>query len=162
MGIRYYAWPLSASDVVAAREDPESFTADDPFCEAWFTANEGNCYLDKAWHGLQLVLALSHNEEEDRPAEALVAGRVTFVETGWIPHVGVLDPDELRLAAADLALVQIDVPEPARSRRRSAPPQLIPGNNLTDLDYLQHNLDELKSFTAALVAQGKGMVYLIG
>ena len=162
MGIRYYAWPLSAADVEAARREPRSFMADDPFGQAWFTENEGNCYLDKAWRGLQMLIADSSPNETDRPAAALVAGDVTFVGYGWDPYIGVLDPEELRRAAEDLKRVAEDIPFQWRPRRRNSKARSGPGSVLLERDYINDYLSRLREYVTSLVAQEKGMIYMIG
>jgi len=162
MGIRYYAWPLAPQHVDAARRQPRSFCADDPFGQAWFTENEGNCYLDKAWRGLQLLIEDSDPERIDRPAATLVAGQVTFVEYGWVPHIGVLDPDQVRAAAADLQVVTENIPPEWRPRRRRSRARTGPGSLLLEQDYINEYLEVLKEFTATLAEQGKAMIYLIG
>ena len=144
MGIRYYAWPLSAADVEAARREPRSFVAADPFGQAWFTENEGNCYLDKAWRGLQMLIADCSPDEVERPAAALVAGAVTFVGYGWDPYIGVLDPDELRRAAEDLKLVAEDIPFQWRPRRRKSKARSGPGSVLLEQDYINDHLGRLR------------------
>ena len=162
MGIRYYAWPLSADHVEAARREPGPFLADDPLAQAWSTANEGNCYLDKAWRGLQLLIASSDPRWTDRPAAALVAGQVTFVDYGWEPHIGVLDPGEVSRAAADLAVVAANIPLQWRPRRRKSRARTGPGSVLLEQDYINQYLGVLKEFADTLVERRKGMIYMIG
>lgn len=166
MGIRYYAWPLEPEHVDLARRHPLSFCHDDPFGQAWFTANIDNCYLDKAWRGLQLLIADFYVDAEpprpDRPAAALVAGAVTFDgDGGWEPHVGVLDADGVRAGGDELSLVARSIPaqwqaQPSRASRRG------PSSLLVEQDYILEYLEVLRTFVTRLAGEGRGMIYLIG
>jgi hypothetical protein len=164
MGIRYYAWPLHPDLIDLARSYPEAFAADDPFADAWFTENAGNCYLDKAWSGLQIVLGGSIGPASGRrPAFSLVEGDVTMTDLGWIAHFGVLDPIQLRRAARDLeqVLVAHVPPESKRDKARMSRRFLAP-IAMGDRDYVVEHLEVLKGFVGPLAASGMGMVYMIG
>jgi hypothetical protein len=158
MGIRYYAWPVPEEAVQAARLYPTAFMAADPFGEAWFTKNEGNCYLDKAWRDLQWLLgAEGASTATGRPAAALVRGQVTMTSQGWIAHVGVLDPNEVREASEDL-----DAAMPGLIRELSGSQDGDEPGDPGDADYVRHYLEVLRGFAAEQARAGRGMVYMIG
>ena len=166
MGIRYYAYPITADEYLLALERPRAFIGDDPLMDAWGPILEQPemLYLDKCWSDLQLLLGPLDGQPE-RPAFQLVDGQVTHIETGWIPFERVLSPAQVQEVAADLATVtDTDV------RRIAA---LYPRSNAaawtSDLDdveiereYIAHHLAAAQSFTARLASDGRGLVYLIG
>lgn len=130
----------------------------DPFYQAWFTSNEGNCYLDKAWRALQWLLgAEGADDVRARTAAALVSGRVIMTPEGWIPHVGVLDPDQLGEASRDLdRAMPTLLGELSRSRA-------VGGRwYLDDIEYVRQYLEVLQRFAAEQARAGRGMVYMIG
>jgi len=158
MGIRYYAWPVPAEGVPAARLYPWAFMDKDPLGQAWSTGNEGNCYLDKAWPGLQRLLgAEGPDAGMSHPAAALVLGRVTMTSEGWIPHVSVLDPEQVREASLDLdARMPSLLMELSGSEVDDGPRD--PGA----LQSVRHYLGVLQRFAAEQASAGKGVVYMIG
>ena len=158
MGIRYYAWPVPAAGVEAARLYPWAFMDKDPFSQAWFTSNEGNCYLDKAWQDLQWLLGPeSPSDGTARAAAALVAGQVTFTPEGWIPHIRVLDPEQVRDASADL-----DSAMPSLLTKLSGAEVVDGAGDSGTGDYVRHHLRALQRFAAEQAAAGRGLVYMIG
>lgn len=163
MGIRYYAWPLHPDLVDLARSYPEAFAADDPFGDAWFTENAGNCYLDKAWSGLQIVLASGGWRGGRRPAFSLVEGDVTMTNHGWIAHFGVLDPVQLRRAARDLEQVPVSaVPRESKRDRARLGTSFLAPIGMGDRDYVVEYFGVLKGFVHTLEQARLGMIYMIG
>jgi hypothetical protein len=155
MGIRYYAWPVPSDGVEAARLYPRAFMGRCRCLHKGCTAIAESCYLDKAWSELQWLLGSnSHDAGTPRPAAALVAGRVTMTDEGWIPHIKLLTPAEVAEASRDL---------------RGAMPGLVAtltrerthGDDEDD-DYALSYLRVLHRFAAAQERAGNGMLYFIG
>ena len=157
MGIRYYAYPITADQYPLAQEDPCAFHGVDPVMDAWAPENEKPemLYLDKCWRELQTMLG-SSSGRPGRPAHQLVDGHVTQTETGWIPHEVALSPAQVAEIAADLKTVnEADV-------RRALPDF---GSHQPDdekFEYVAQYLGEAQRFTAALADSGRGLVYMIG
>lgn len=161
MGIRYYAYPVAASDMDAALKHPEAFVGSDPLSDAWGLEPVGPneyamgvnprprmLYLDKCWGLLQ---TLTHPLENPRPAHKLVAGDVIPTGFGWYPHFAALGP-------ADVSLVADDLDDIAQKRLDEFCADL----NEDDADYLRFHFDAARTFTRALSENGEGLAYTIG
>lgn len=159
MGIRYYAYPITADEYLLAREHPRAFIGDDPLMDAWGGTREQPemLYLDKCWNELQILLGPAAGQPE-RPAFQLVDGHVTHVETGWIPYERVLSPAQVQDVASDLATVtDADI-----HRMVSQSPRSDPSDDEVERGYITHHLTAAQAFTARLAGDGRGLVYLIG
>jgi hypothetical protein len=158
MGIRYYAYPITAEQYPLAVENPCRFHGADPLMDAWGPVDEQPemLYLDKCWYELQMLLG-PQSGIADRPALQLVEGRVTEVGMGWIPYERALSPAQVHAVAADLATVG----EPDIRR-------LLPTLNRwkdsanREFSYVAEYLAAAQEFTAALAKDGRGLVYRIG
>lgn len=158
MGIRYYAYPITAEQYDDAAKSPCRFHGSDPLMDAWGPKEEQPemLYLDKCWHELQ-VLFSTEPGVPDRAALRLVEGQVTHVEMGWIPHERALSPAEVAAIASDLATIgEADIRRslPQLNRWHETPEQVY--------SYVAHFLTAAQEFTARLAADGRGLVYLIG
>ncbi len=158
MGIRYYAYPITAEDYPRALENPCAFHGADPLMDAWGPIAEQPemLYLDKCWRHLQVLLGPT-TEGERRPASRLVEGDVTMTGEGWLPHEQVLSPAEVREIAVDLAVV-------GEAHVRDAMPDLPSWDRdgSEEFDYVMEYLAKAQEFTAALARTGRGLIYLIG
>lgn len=161
MGIRYYAYPVAASEVEAALANPEAFVGSDPLSDAWGLEPIGPneyamgvnprprmLYLDKCW---RLMQRLTRQDFEPRPAHKLVEGDVTPTHMGWYPHFAALTP-------AEVALVAHDLDDIAHGRLDEFCAEL----DEDDVDYLKSHFAEARSFTRALATSGEGLAYTIG
>lgn len=158
MGIRYYAYPITADEYPRALENPCPFHGRDPLMDAWgpSDARPEMLYLDKCWWELQELLG-TVSEAPKRPAFQLVEGRVTDTPTGWIPFERALSPDQVKAVAADLSTVsEQDV------RRMLSESQDPRASRPEEYDYIVHHLAAAQAFTESLAANGLGLVYLIG
>ena len=157
MGIRYYAYPIAAEDYLRAQADPCPFHGSDPLMDAWGPASSRPemLYLDKCWQELQALLGPCSGQPA-RPAHQLVEGKVTHVETGWIPYERALSPDQVKGVAADLATVtDADVVRLLAGYPFRHDPD-------TEHRYVAQYLASAQKFTARLASEGRGLVYLIG
>lgn len=157
MGIRYYAYPIVAADVDAARACPYRFLGRDPLMDAWGPIDErpNMLYLDKCWWELQKLLE-GPADLPARPAAALVAGRVIETTEGWIPHCAVLTPDEVSAVATDLATVtERDVHRLLDGWPRS-------WRQTDDFAYVAQFLGDAKEVTQRWADAGFGLVFMIG
>ncbi|AMS06627.1 MAG: hypothetical protein SOH99_14165 [Acidipropionibacterium acidipropionici] len=113
MGIRYYAYPVTADRIAAASIDPATAIPYDPFATSFMPRLENatnpnplddpydDLYLDKVWSWVGHLFATDWCEP-DRPAYELFKGNATTVDVGWIPWEQFISPQELRVIAADL------------------------------------------------------------
>ncbi|MBC7441029.1 MAG: DUF1877 family protein [Ramlibacter sp.] len=158
MGIRYYAYPITADEYPLALKNPCLFHRSDPLTDAWgaLETRPEMLYLDKCWSDLQHLLG-SAPDQPDRPALQLVGGRVTFTSTGWIPYERALGPAQVKAIAADLGtVVEADI----RRMVSEFPP--LYGSAEQTYEYVAQYLADAKHFTARLATGGWGLVYLIG
>ena len=158
MGIRYYAYPITAEQYPLAVQNPCRFHGSDPLMDAWGPADEQPemLYLDKCWRELQALLG-PQSGVADRPALRLVEGHVTDVGMGWIPYERALSPAQVQAVAADLATIgESDIRRllSAPSRREDSPDQ--------EFEYVAQYLAAAQEFTAGLARNGRGLVYMIG
>lgn len=158
MGIRYYAYPITAEQYPLALTKPCAFHGSDPLTDAWGPQEmkPEMLYLDKCWNELQHLLA-SPSGQPDRPALQLVDGRVTFTPRGWIPYERALSPSQVEAVAADLKTVN----EADIRRMVSEFPSWYVSSEQT-YQYVAQYLAEAKQFTTRLARGGWGLVYLIG
>ncbi|MCU1439043.1 MAG: hypothetical protein JWP85_40 [Rhodoglobus sp.] len=157
MGIRYYAYPVRESDLELARENPRDFLADDPLADAWGPADlkPRMLYLDKCWRELQELFG-----RDGLPALLLVGGQVTHTAYGWIPHIQVLSPDQVRLVARHLCTFgEADV---FAARLRSRGGDGTVNDDPDELNYVVHYLDAARDFSTSLASEGLGLIYTIG
>ena len=157
MGIRYYAYPISAEDYETARADPCPFHGRDPFADAWGPRDDRPemLYLDKCWNELQAMFGPAPGVSA-RPTYALVEGQVTHVDMGWIPFERALSPGEVRTIASDIATVGDDEIRSLMARSISHP------DDEQEFSYIQHFLGEAQRFVTDLANDGRGLVYMIG
>ena len=160
MGIRYYAYPVDADLIDAAKACPRDFLGEDPLMDAWGPDDERPrmLYLDKCWRELQLLFK-GDGMRPDRPSIRLVSGNVRETGMGWIPHIAVLDPTEVSEIATDLATV-------TSSEVRSmfaANPHLEERHGADEeFAYVTQYLRDALTFTSELSDLGLGLVYMIG
>jgi len=117
MGIRYYGWAISPEEVNEATDDPWPVIrrADKRHSLPGWT----NTDFDKAWRLMQQLFRPGWDQV--RPAYQLVAGDVTYpygYERGYLPHIGVLPADLVRLLPATWR--QLPHSTSTTSARRSA------------------------------------------
>lgn len=168
MGIRYYAYAFDADSTEAALAHPRRFLSADPLADAWgmepgavvgiatvqqTVPKRDMLYLDKAWHELQTVTAPAGGATA-RPAHRMFEGQVTHTYDGWHSWVEGVAPDELPAIADDLASIdEQDVRVALQGR--------MPHRDHS-LAYALQYLAAARDFAAALVEDGRGMVYMIG
>jgi hypothetical protein len=160
MGIRYYAYPIRADLALVAREMPRAFLGEDPLMDAWGPEDERPqmLYLDKCWRELQLLFATPAGAEQ-RAALSLVSGSVTHTNEGWIPHIRVLDRDEVAGIAEDIVTVgESEVRTMLTPNGGAYPPDGFEG----EFRYVMHYLNDAKEFSSRLAKEGRGLVYMIG
>lgn len=169
MGIRYYAYAFDNKLRDQAQRDPGSLISSDPLADAWglephATISQATfqqtvpkrdmLYLDKSWQELQLLTGPPEHGGTARPAYAMFEGAVKMHDLGWEPWVRPLFPEDLHEIEQDLAdLVRI---EKKWISRNSA---------TTEAREDTHTIQFLRrahEFVAGLVADGRGMVYMIG
>ncbi len=169
MGIRYYAYAFDHGLRDRARDDPRSLIASDPLADAWglvphatvsqatfeqTVSHRDMLYLDKAWRELQLLTGPWRLEGTARPAFAMFEGEVAMRDLGWEAWVRPLFPEDLPGIERDLAdLVRIEAE------------QITPSSATEDARdevCMMHFLQRAHEFVAGLVADGRGMVYMIG
>lgn len=158
MGIRYYAYPITADEYSMARENPHPYLGDDPLMDAWGPIEDKPemLYLDKCWNELQALLG-SGSSVVDRPALQLVTGHVTDTPMGWIPFERALSPGEVLAIAVDLATVgEANIRDMMTLSAHSTP--AFDGEH----EYIAQYLSDAQKFTARLAADGRGLVYRIG
>lgn len=159
MGIRYYAYPVPARDVAAARLDPITHLSDDPLADAWELGRQRPemLYLDKCWRMLQ---SLTCRGGERRPAHALFEGQVRFLpEYNYLAHepwIKVLDPEEVRAIDDDLQTMDESDVDLLLSDGDYSPRFDNEGRYI--LEYLR----AAQHFTATMRQRGDGLIYTIG
>lgn len=169
MGIRYYAYAFDQKLSDQAREDPCSLLSSDPLADAWglephaavshttfeqAVSERDMLYLDKAWRELQFLTGSQEFGVTARPAFAMFEGPVTMHDLGWDAWVRPVFPEDLPGIERDLAdIVRV---EAERIHRSSATV------DARDEAYVMHFLRRSHEFVAGLVADGRGMVYMIG
>ncbi|MEO6944795.1 MAG: DUF1877 family protein [Lacisediminihabitans sp.] len=157
MGIRYYAYPITADEYPLALENPCAFHGSDPLMDAWGPEDmkPEMLYLDKCWKELQTLLA-PVPRQPNRPALQLVDGQVTHTETGWIAYERALGPAQVAAIAADLKTVsELDI-------RRMLPRFRSPHADNEEYEYVAQYLADAQRFTTDLADSGRGLVYIIG
>ncbi|MCU1579125.1 MAG: hypothetical protein JWP19_1329 [Rhodoglobus sp.] len=161
MGIRYYAYPVRASDIEFARANPRDFLAADPLADAWGPAElkPRMLYLDKCWGQLQEFLG-PRPDRPERVAYQLVEGQVTHTSEGWIPFTRVLDPAQVHEIADELSQIgEVDV---LAARVRTFRRDGLVNDDPDELRYVMHYLNDAKSFVDALAEDDLGLIYTIG
>jgi hypothetical protein len=168
MGIRYYAYAFDADLTEAALAHPRRFLSADPLADTWgmepgavvsvatfqqTSPKREMLYLDKAWRELQIVTAPADGKA-GRPAHRMFEGQVTHTRDGWLSWVKTLAPDEIPAISADLASIEEGSVRGALQRRSSQGDE--------SLAYALQYLEAARDFTASLVGDGRGMVYMIG
>lgn len=167
MGIRYFAYAFDQGLGRQARSDPLSLISSDPLADAWGLERHASggytdfkqavperdlLYLDKAWRELQVLTGPREPGGLARPAFAMFAGEVTMHCTGWDAWVRPLFPEDIPEIERDLAdLVEGD-----------AERLLGEWGNRRDEAYAMQYLRRAREFAAGLIADGRGMVYMIG
>lgn len=158
MGIRYYAYAFEGSETSRALADPRAFIASDPLADAWgfepharvstpsfvqSVSKRDMLYLDKAWPRLQALTGPERDGGIARASYRMFEGDVTMLGDGWLGWYRALAPVEMIDIAQDLR-------DPALASAAEH-----------DL-YAMHYLQEARTFAEALVADGRGMAYMIG
>jgi hypothetical protein len=158
MGIRWYGWAVTSDEAERARSDPWPVirVADDRHDIPGWT----DAYFDKAWRPMQCLFADPYREGafKPRPAYSLVAGDVTYIETGeYSAHVGLVSAEQVRAISNDLeAVTRADVRAfcghwfPDESDRASMEER-----------YVFQFLEEAKEFTADAASRGHWVIYVI-
>lgn len=161
MGIRYYAYPVLASDIERARDDPRAFLSADPLYDAWGPAElkPRMLYLDKCWDQLQEFLG-SRPGRPERVSFQLVEGEVTHTYEGWIPFIRVLSPTQVEEVARDIA--QLGEAEVLAARVPTFGRDGVVNDDPEELRYVMQYLDDAKAFVAALATDNLGLIYMIG
>ncbi|WP_449281354.1 hypothetical protein [Leucobacter sp.] len=169
MGIRHYAYAFDPGLSDQARTDPRSLISSDPLADAWglephaaisctnfeqAVPERDMLYLDKAWRELQFLTGLRELGGPPRPACAMFEGEVTMHSMGWESYVGPLFPGDLPEIERDPA--DLIGGEAMRILRGSA------AVDRRDEAYAMQYLRRAREFVAGLVADGRGMVYMIG
>lgn len=98
MGIRYFAHPLSPTQIRQSQECPRGCYEYEDDWEHWGPGATPTLDLGKCYPELQWVL----NGEPPRRALALVEGAVAHTGWGWRPFRRILEPDEVLAIADDL------------------------------------------------------------
>ena len=156
MGIRYIAISIDQQDFDHLSEGTCKHCGEEP------TLRELDCGedalretldLDKSWGYFQRVLAA----EPQRPAAALVSGRVTDMPWGWRSHKGLLSPDEVAAVADDLASVSDEL---VRERLLAGPG--VDDRTERDIAYVCHFLPEAQAFTRRVADANRAILYYIG
>lgn len=169
MGIRYYAYAFDSRLRNQAQENPRSLISSDPLADAWGLVPHAivshttfeqavpardMLYLDKAWRELQFLTGPRVPGGDVRPAFDMFRGQVTMHDMGWEAWVRPLFPEDLPEIERDLA-----------DLIRTEAERLPAGSATVDTQgetYTMHFLRRAHEFVAGLVADGRGMVYLIG
>lgn len=162
MGIRYYAYPILASDIDLARRDPVGYLNSHPLVDEDKPYDEQlRLDLDKSWRDLQELFTVPHCS----PAEwgmDLVRGNVHY-DSGFAyqPHYAVLTPEQVATVATQIARFdKVDVlamyVDGGRSHVRET------GRIRDYTSYVGHFLAEAQKFTAACAEAGYGVIYTIG
>lgn len=163
MGIRYYAYAFDGHLTEQAIGDPRSFLSSDPLADAWgmephassgvatfvqLVPERDLLYLDRAWSALQVATRPCTPAAEPRPAYRMFEGDVImdYDRCCWEPWGRALRPEEMDEISVDLG--QITVADIA--------------GWMFDEDYVLHYLQRARAFVDRLVADGRGMVYMIG
>ncbi|GMA29731.1 DUF1877 family protein [Arenivirga flava] len=169
MGIRYYAYAFDPQNADLAVADPDGFISADPLADAWGFPHGAESasptfeqavpprdmlYLDKAWSAFQSLTRAAEGHSA-RPSFRMFEGAVVQHAYGWERFVRALVPEEMPAIAADLA----DMDQDWLERHLCVPPQR---DSDEELEYLTEFLGRARRFTASLVEDGRGMVYMIG
>lgn len=169
MGIRYYAYAFEASLSDQARADPRSLISSDPLADAWglephatisYTTFEQAVpkremlSLDKAWRELQFLTGPREPGGTARPAFTMFEGEVTMHLTGWEAWIRPLFPQDLPEIQRDLADLVC-----SEAKRMPEDSTTVDARGET---YVMHYLRRAREFVSGLVADGRGMVYMIG
>ncbi|MBL5973896.1 MAG: DUF1877 domain-containing protein [Candidatus Leucobacter sulfamidivorax] len=169
MGIRYYAYAFDHELSDQARENPRSLVSSDPLADAWGLVPHATIshatfeqtvperdmlYLDKAWRELQILTGPRELCGTARPAFAMFAGEVRMHDLMWEPWVRPLFP-------ADLPEIERDLADLVRDEAERIPEasETVDARGET---FVMHFLRRAHEFVAGLVADGRGMVYMIG
>lgn len=149
MGIRYLAVSISEADFTRLSSEPPAMLS-----ELEGDGTRDGLDLDKSWSYLQRYL----EEAGLEAAGALVAGAVTHTNDGWIPYRGLVSPERVKVAAAELA--------------RITPPQLQAffsvsetegtSRDMEDYCYVSEYLQRAVEFIASVALQERALVYWIG
>ncbi|WP_306231736.1 DUF1877 family protein [Agrococcus beijingensis] len=173
MGIRYYAYAFEPERTEQALADPRSIISSDPLADAWglphgwrvgtttdfrqSVPEADMLYLDKAWSDLQTATGPGEDGSPARPAFRMFEGRVRQTYEGWEAWVRALTPQDVREIVVDLDELDDDAVRARLSGR--ARYEAEPGH---EADYALSHLQRAREFVAGLVADGRGMAYLIG
>lgn len=173
MGIRYYAYAFDADLAQQAVDDPHSILSSDPLADAWgmephasvsvatfeqVSPRRDMLYLDKAWSALQSLTHPTPDVPGAGSCYRMFEGHVTMHDMGWDPWVKTILPEEVPAIRDDLCAID-------ESRVRAWARAWRSPHGADDEDELRYVLDFLRraqEFVESLVAEGRGMVYLIG
>jgi hypothetical protein len=167
MGIRYFAFPVSADVAETAAASPRDYFrslsryAGDPETPEPL---EPCLDLDKAWSYLQRILRAPGSEPWDeggRPAYELVRGHVENTDAGWRSFVRVLTASQVRAIAVDLSAVdecEVMTRLAGRVPHSSEDSERFEHDVEYTLEYLQRAIE----FVRDLSQRGLGLAYSIG
>lgn len=171
MGIRYYAYAVDAELADAAVADPFSILSRDPLADAWglephtsvsvatfeqVRPQRDMLYLDKAWGPLQAITRPIAGGGSARAAFRMFDGRVTMHDDGWDPWVRTILPDEVPAIRDDVCGIGVsELTAWAKHGPHGRDAE-------EELNYVLGHLRRAQEFVVGLVADGRGMVYLIG
>lgn len=98
MGIRYFAFAVSAQQIAQSQECPRGCFDGNDAWDHWGAGKSPTLDLDKCYPELQRLLG----GPTPRAAFALVEGSVTDHWYGWLPYTKLLDNTAVRAIADDL------------------------------------------------------------
>lgn len=168
MGIRYYAYPVLASDLELARRDPLDYMNHNPIVDDDDPDDDRLVLaLDKSWRYLQHLFVWPNRLPAD-PCLDLVRGDVHYPNgtmAGYLCYYEVLEPDVVaRIATHIQSVDKVDVLAMFTARLGlTGASRSAEGERLReDVSYVGFHLDAAKAFCATVAAAGHGIVYRIG
>lgn len=129
---------------------------DDPWYDGWTQTCRGELDLERAWIDLQ---RLTHPAEGHvaRPAYRMFEGSVGYDRNyGDVPWVGAILPDEVPAIRDDLRMLIAGF---TKALRTGCEDDLPPAADCFDYDLSL--LEKAESFTTCVVADRRGMIYVI-
>lgn len=149
MGIRYLAVSISEADFNRLSSEPPAM-----LIELEDDGARDGLDLDKSWAHLQRYL----EESGPRAAGELVAGDVTHTSDGWIPYRGLVSPERVRAAAADLATIT----QPLLQAFFGVSETEGTSRDMEDYCYVSEYLRRAVEFIAEVALEKRAIVYWIG
>jgi hypothetical protein len=128
-------------------------------------ADEDRCIdIDKAWHGIHVMLNGNAEFALDTPLGALVLGG-TAINDVEMAHLPLRHLDKAMVAAVCVAIARIDLASKADvfASQVLGNPEVYPGlSEAEDLNYLDYYFEQLKGFFAQAASSGSCMLLFIG